>query len=91
MAKLARFYGWTLEYIERMNYSDYSKMAKAMVMLEAREGLGQIELNNFSDFDQKTRESIQRRLKQLVDVHIKREVLDYKEVVANLARKLMRG
>lgn len=74
-----------------MKYSDYSKMAKAMVMLEAREGLGQIELNNFSDFDQKTRESIQRRLKQFVDIHIKREVLDYKEVVANLARKLMRG
>lgn len=66
-------------------------MAKAMVMLEAREGLNQIELNNFSDFDQKTRESIQRRLKQLVDLYIKREVLDYKEVVANLARKLMRG
>jgi hypothetical protein len=74
-----------------MLFSEYRRAAKAMIMIEAREGLDQINYSNFADFDQKARESIQRRLKQSSDQYISRKLLDYKDVVANLARKLGYG
>lgn len=74
-----------------MLFSEYRRATKAMIMIEAREGLDQIKYANFADFDQKARENIQRNLKQNADQYIARKLLDYKEVVANLARKLGHG
>lgn len=89
--KACRFYGWTLAYVESMPYADYIRALKCMIMLDAREGLAEINYANFADFDSKYRDSVQRSLKQQAELYLWRPVLDFKEVAANLARKLAGG
>jgi hypothetical protein len=80
-----------MDYVERMPYSVFNKSAKAMVMLEAQEGIATIHRTNFSSFDDKTKDKIIGSLKESAEKFIVRPMLDYKDVVANLARKLRGG
>jgi len=74
-----------------MLFRDYLLAEKAMVMLEARESLALISYTNFSSMTDSAKVQIQRALKDRSDMYILRTLLDYKEVAANLARKLARG
>lgn len=74
-----------------MPYSEYNRALKCAVMLEAKEGLAFINYANFGDFEKKSREDIQRNLKEASEFYLFKPLLDYKDVVANLARKLKGG
>lgn len=77
--------------VDQMPYSDFMRFLKSAYMLECQEGLARVQQNNFASFNDKTREQIKRDLKDGSTFYLARKVMDYKEVVANLARKLKRG
>jgi hypothetical protein len=89
--RVCRFYGWTVSYVDSMKYSDYAVALKCSFMLSAREGIAEVNYSSFSSFDDRTRESISRKLRDASDQYIWRPLLDYKTVAANLARKLAGG
>lgn len=74
-----------------MLFRDYQLAEKSMVMLEARESLSLISYTNFAEMKDSAKVEIQRDLKERSEMYILRQILDYKEVAANLARKLARG
>lgn len=74
-----------------MPYSDFIRSLKAMTMLQAQEGIANIQQSNFHSFEQRDRDKIIRSLKEYSEKYISRPVLDYKDVVANFARKLKGG
>ncbi len=57
-------------------------------MLDAREGLKSIQVNNFSKYKTEVRDKILRGLKQAATMFEEKKVKDYREVLANLARGL---
>lgn len=67
------------------------RLIKAMHMIEARMSLSRINEANFADFEPKVRDNIQRELRDIAERYLFRPLLDYKEVAANLARKLANG
>lgn len=77
--------------VDKMPYSEFVRYLKCAYMLECQEGLARVQQNNFTGFTDKAREQITRDLKNGATHYIAQKVLDYKEVVANLARKLQRG
>lgn len=60
-------------------------------MIQAQEGLANLQQSNFHSFAEKSRNLIESNLKDLADKYMHKEILDYKIVVANLARKLRNG
>lgn len=77
--------------VDKMPFSDFIKFLKSAYMLECQEGLANVQQSNFSSFTEKVREQISSDLKDGSRHYLVKKILDYKEVVANLARKMRGG
>lgn len=74
-----------------MPFSEFVKSFKAASMLDARQTLTNINVASFTSYDESDRKSYVRELKIISNQFMERKLKDYKEVLGNIARKLMRN
>lgn len=90
-ALVCHFYGWTDEVVSRMTFGKFSSYFKAAVMLQARQGLANIEQSNLSAYKDEDRKKIVANLKKVATIFEPKVLKDYREVVSNLAKRLNLG
>jgi hypothetical protein len=81
--------GWSE--VQRMPYSDFVVLFKCASMLSAREKLATINLTNFAHIKEDERVKILRELKSGAVEFIEQRVKDYREVLGNLAKRVLNG
>lgn len=74
-----------------MPFSEFVKSFKAASMLEARQTLTNINVASFTSYDESDRKKYIRDLQSISSQFMERKLKDYREVLGNIARKLMRN
>jgi glycine/serine hydroxymethyltransferase len=74
-----------------MSFSEFVRDHKSANMIAAHERMTAIESSSFPQYKREARTQIMRSLKTASKEFLNVEVKDYKEVIANLARRLKGG
>jgi hypothetical protein len=74
-----------------MPYSEFVRLFKCASMLSAREKLATINVANFAYLEKPDREKVAGDLKRAATQFVEQRVKDYREVIGNLAKRLMNG
>jgi len=77
--------------VDRLSFSEFVRYKKSANMIAAYERMIAIEASSFSSYKKDAREKTMRSLKTASKEFLSVEVKDYKEVIANLARRLKGG
>jgi IS1 family transposase len=72
-----------------MPFSEFTRMVKCAAMLNAQDKLTDISVANFASLVENDRETFSRNLKATSTQFIEVKMKDYREVLGNLARKMM--
>ncbi len=73
-----------------MPFSEFVKSFKAASMLDARRNLDAITTSNLSHYDESDRKTIVRDLKTKSTEFMERQIKDYRVVLGNIAKRLMK-
>lgn len=74
-----------------MPFSEFTRMVKCANMLNARQRLVDIRVSSFAQMKDNARIEFQRELMTMSDFYLVRKVKDYREVLGNLAKRIMKN
>jgi len=64
-AFLSKEYGWSIEYVESLSFSDAQKYHEAAVILKAKDRLHEISVTSYPYMKDKDRKDYRKKLKQV--------------------------
>jgi len=92
LSKMARFYGWSDEYLREMEADKFLAYWLAITPIESQEVLNQITATSFSNLKKGDRSKVHKELKKNTRFLIEQDdatILTTEEAANKLARKLM--
>ena len=94
MARVARFYGWTHDYIRRLPFSVFRDYLNAIPAIEAHEQLTAINVSSFPHTKKEYRKKLIQNLKNTIRNTIKRKRNQLKsidEINESIKKQLFKG
>ena len=78
---MSRFYGWSLEYIDEMPYSDVLEFHEAITVLQARDRLVDMNIMDYPRMKTESRRKLHRQVNKLANpVHLQKP-MDFDEFI----------
>lgn len=85
-AELGRFYGWSLEYIDELSYSDVLEFYEAVTVLQARDRLIDMNIMDYPRMKQESRRKFHRQIDKLANpVHLQKP-MEFDEFIEKVNR-----
>lgn len=87
---MAHFYGWTDEQIGQMPVTRFNEYLRLINVVSAEDAMLEINIASFPHSKKPYQKKLQRQLKNVFSEVVERreQLVDFKSMVANLARKL---
>ena len=90
-AFVCHFYAIGWFEVNKMPFSEFTRMYKCAAMISANERLGAINISNFAHLKEEARTKVVRELREAASEFMEKKVKDYREVLGGLAKRMLNG
>ena len=85
LAKLASFYGWSIEYIESMPHGEVVEYYEAITVLEAQDRLVEMNISDYPKMSKENRRKYFRSMKKLAHPAHLQKTVDFADFIKKVS------